>query len=80
MMAAVKLEPRYTPFICSLQQIACSCSKQLESNQESIKAAVRAFNANEDIETILSEMDEKQYSLFIASLIRNFENQENNLD
>lgn len=77
---AVKLEPRYTPFICSLQQMACSCSEQLESNQESIKAAVRAFNANEDIETILSEMDEKQYSLFIASLIRNFENQENNLD
>lgn len=77
---AIKLEPRYTPFICSLQQIACSCSEQLESNQESIKAAVRAFNANEDIETILSEMDEKQYSLFIASLIRNFENQENNLD
>ena len=77
---AVKLEPRYTPFICSLQQMACSCSEQLESNQESIKAAVCAFNANEDIETILSEMDEKQYSLFIASLIRNFDNQENNLD
>ncbi len=74
---AVKLEPRYTPFICSLQQMACSCSEQLESNQESIKDAVRAFNANEDMETILPEMDEKQYSLFIASLIRNFETQEN---
>ena len=58
----------------------CARSEQLVCNQESIKAAVRAFNANEDIETILSEMDEKQYSLFIASLIRNFENQENNLD
>ena len=77
---AVKLEPRYTPFICSLQQMACSCSEQLESNQEPIKAAVRAFNANENIETILSEMDEKRYSLFIASLIRNFENKENNSD
>ena len=57
--------------------MACSCSEQLESNQESIKDAVRAFNANEDMETILPEMDEKQYSLFIASLIRNFETQEN---
>lgn len=80
MLEAVKLEPRYTPFIRSLQQMMCARSEQLESNQESIKAAVRAFNANENIETILSEMDEKQYSLFIASLIRNFENQENNLD
>lgn len=80
MLEAVKLEPRYTPFIRSLQQMMCARSEQLVCNQESIKAAVRAFNANEDIETILSEMDEKQYSLFIASLIRNFENQENNLD
>lgn len=80
MLEAVKLEPRYTPFIRSLQQMMCARSEQLVCNQESIKAAVRAFNANEDIEMILSEMDEKQYSLFIASLIRNFENQENNLD
>ncbi|MBR3566493.1 MAG: AAA family ATPase [Paludibacteraceae bacterium] len=80
MLEAVKLEPRYTPFIRSLQQMMCARSEQLACNQESIKATVRAFNVNEDIETILSEMDEKQYSLFIASLIRNFENQENNLD
>ena len=80
MLEAVKLEPRFTPFIRSLQQMMCARSEQLVCNQKSIKAAVRAFNANEDIETILSEMDEKQYSLFIASLIRNFENQENNLD
>ena len=79
MLEAVKLEPRYTPFIRSLQQMMCARSEQLACNQESIKATVRAFNVNEDIETILSEMDEKQYSLFIASLIRNFENQENNL-
>ena len=77
MLETVKLEPRYTPFIRSLQQMMCARSEQLVCNQESIKAAVRAFNANEDIETILSEMDEKQYSLFIASLIRNFENKEN---
>ncbi len=75
---AIELEPRYTPFIRSLQQMMHSSSELLICNQESIKDAVQAFNANEDIETIFSHMDEKQYSLFIAYLIRNFENKDNN--
>ena len=54
-----------------------SCSDKLESNHESINAAVYAFNTNKDMDTILSEMDEKQYSLFINILISHFENQDN---
>ena len=77
MIEAIKSEPRYIPFIQSLQKMMYSCSDKLESNHESINAAVYAFNTNKDMDTILSEMDEKQYSLFINILISHFENQDN---
>ena len=73
----IKQVPRYIPFVQAIQQMMYSCADILKCNQESIKAAVRAFNKNENLETFLSDMDEKQYSLFINILIRHFENQDN---
>ena len=77
MIEAIKSEPRYIPFVHAIQQMMYSCSENLNCTHESIKAVVATFNANVPIEPFLSHMEDKEYSLFVATLIRHFEDQNN---
>ena len=77
MIKAIKSEPRYIPFVQAIQQMMYSCAENLNCTHESIKAVVSTFNANVPIEPFLSHMEDKEYSLFVATLIRHFEDQNN---
>lgn len=74
MAEAIKLEKRYIPFIRTIQQMMHTTSNKLICDEESIESAITAFNENQTIESIVSQLDSKQYHSFISTLINQCEN------